>query len=295
MNITSFPTVSVIIPAHNAGNCLPMLIDSLLNQSRKADEILVVDDHSTDSTTDVARRYGILLLQNNTNKGPAAARNLGIKASINEILAFIDADCIADQDWIKNILEEFKDSREKVIVGKINIPKSTFLGDSISALGFPAGGHMGLDKMWRVDNEGRTNHITTANFALRKKTMLKIGLFDETFPYGCEDVEFSIRCRRENIPIYYKKNMIYIHAPRKEFRSFIKWHIVRGRSNYYLKKKIKRVRNFIWLRGWSSMNICRKYVLDVKFPLIIFLLLLSCVLQQVGYLSESAKNKMRTS
>jgi len=295
MNSKSYSTLSVIIPAHDAENCLPMLLDSLVQQSMKPDEIIVVDDHSTDSTKDIALRYGVRVVESKAKKGPAAARNVGITASTSEILAFIDADCIADREWIKNILEEFEDVKEKVIVGQISIPKSTFLGDSISALGFPGGGHVGFDKMWRVDRDGRTDHVTTGNFALRKNTMSRIGLFDETFPYGCEDVEFSIRCMQKNTPIYYKQNMIYVHAPRKDVLSFINWHIVRGRSNYYLKRKIKHVGNLILLRGWSSVNICKKYIFNTKFPLIIFLLLLSCILQQIGYLCEMTKDKTGTS
>ena len=282
--------VSVIIPAHNAEKYLPALLDSLSQQSVKPAEIIVIDDYSIDSTKDIASDYGAKTIKNSGKNGPAAARNLGIKSSTGEILAFIDADCISDKDWIKNIREELNAPKPIIIMGKVEIPKSTFLGDVMSSLGFPAGGHIGFENIWRVNREGKTDHISSCNFALRKETILKVGLFDETFPYpGCEDVELSMRCVQKGIPIYYRKNVVIIHPPRKDLFSFIKWHISRGRGNYHLKRKIGKVGNLIMLRIWSSKNICKKYMFDIKFPFILFFLFLSFVLQQMGYLCEKLK------
>ena len=280
-------SISVIIPAYNAEGCLPALLDSLKDQSRRPDEVLLIDDHSTDNTREVALKYGVNVI-GNVSKGPAAARNLGINTSKCDILAFIDADCVADKDWIKNIAMEFGKPQTRIIMGKVIIPKSTFLGDVISGLGFPAGGHVGFDKMWHVDKDGKTDHIGSGNFAIRKSVIQDVGLFDDTFPYpGCEDVEFSIRCVKKGIPIYYKESAVVIHPPRKTLSSFMKWHLLRGRSNYHLKRKIKKVGSLIRLRIWSSKNICKKYRFDIKLPFIIALLFLSFVLQQVGYLLES--------
>ena len=86
-------TVTAVIPAYNAGKYIARTIDSVLAQIRPADEIIVVDDGSTDDTADVVSRYGskvIYIYQENA--GASAARNAGIKAAGCEWIAFLDGD-----------------------------------------------------------------------------------------------------------------------------------------------------------------------------------------------------------
>ena len=87
------PLVSVVIPTHNR---LPMLcgaIESVLGQSYKGFELIVVDDGSQDGTADHVRRYGPrLLFFSQQRRGVAAARNLGVRCSRGRYLAFLDSD-----------------------------------------------------------------------------------------------------------------------------------------------------------------------------------------------------------
>ena len=91
--------------------------------------------------------------------------------------------------------------------------------------------------------------------------------------------------------IKYEKNVKVQHVPRKDLKSFIRWMIVRGKSNYYFKQKVGKVGGFIKLRLWSTKNMIRKYKFDLKLPLILFLFGLMFILQQCGYVIESRKNK----
>ncbi|HYC00512.1 MAG TPA: glycosyltransferase family A protein [Candidatus Limnocylindrales bacterium] len=85
--------VSCIIPAFNAERYLAAALDSALAQTRPPDQIVVVDDGSTDATAAVAAGYGArVVLLRQANAGPAAARNRGIAASAGDVLAFLDAD-----------------------------------------------------------------------------------------------------------------------------------------------------------------------------------------------------------
>lgn len=88
------PLVSVIIPCFNLAKYLPEAIESVLMQTYRPLEIIVVDDGSTDDTSDVARRYGDrgVKLIRQENKGLAAARNAGLKVASGEYLALLDAD-----------------------------------------------------------------------------------------------------------------------------------------------------------------------------------------------------------
>lgn len=87
------PTVSVIIPVHNAEEFLAEAIESVLGQSVPPQQVIVVDDGSTDQSAQVARRYNnyIQLIQQ-ANAGSAAARNCGVTLAHGDLLAFLDDD-----------------------------------------------------------------------------------------------------------------------------------------------------------------------------------------------------------
>lgn len=102
--MTSFPTVSVVITTFNYATFVVEAIESVLAQTRQADEIIVVDDGSTDRTFEliapyVERRQIRYVCQE--NQGPSAARNLGIHESSGDLLAFLDA----DDTWMPNKLQ----------------------------------------------------------------------------------------------------------------------------------------------------------------------------------------------
>ena len=89
----SEPLVSVIIPNFNYGRFLRAAIDSVLAQSYRNTEVIVVDDGSTDESIDVLRCYGSRLrVVQQANRGVSAARNRGISESAGELVAFLDAD-----------------------------------------------------------------------------------------------------------------------------------------------------------------------------------------------------------
>ena len=87
------PLVSVMIPVFNGASYLPDAVDSVLAQSYHPMEVIVVDDGSTDGTSDVAHRYSEdLLLVRQENAGNGAARNRAVECASGELFAFLDAD-----------------------------------------------------------------------------------------------------------------------------------------------------------------------------------------------------------
>jgi glycosyltransferase involved in cell wall biosynthesis len=83
---------TVIIPAYNASRFLGEALESIFRQTRPADEVIVVDDCSTDDTLAIARRFPVVVLPSRSNQGHAAARNLGIQAAQGDVIAWLDAD-----------------------------------------------------------------------------------------------------------------------------------------------------------------------------------------------------------
>lgn len=93
------PKVSVIIPTYNRATLLPRAVNSVLNQTYRDFELIIVDDGSTDNTKEVIRKYKdprIQYIKHDKNKGGSAARNLGIKMAKGEYIAFLDS----DDEWL---------------------------------------------------------------------------------------------------------------------------------------------------------------------------------------------------
>lgn len=97
------PRVSVIIPAYNTAAYLAETIESVLQQTYRDFEVIVVDDGSSDNTAEVARSFAPpVTVLTKANGGPAAARNLAIQNSTGEFIAFLDSDDL----WVADKLAE---------------------------------------------------------------------------------------------------------------------------------------------------------------------------------------------
>ena len=85
------PTISVVIPCYGQAHFLSEAIESVLRQSRQADEIIVVNDGSPDNTSEVAKKYPVILVEKE-NGGLSSARNAGIKKATSQFIMCLDAD-----------------------------------------------------------------------------------------------------------------------------------------------------------------------------------------------------------
>ncbi len=94
-------TITAIIPCYNAEPHLAEAIESALRQTRPVDEVLVVDDCSTDDSREVARKYPVTLLCTPSNSGHAMARNLGIEAARGDVIVWLDADDFFDPNHVE--------------------------------------------------------------------------------------------------------------------------------------------------------------------------------------------------
>ncbi|MBF0234779.1 MAG: glycosyltransferase [Desulfamplus sp.] len=278
--------LSVIIPAYNAEATLSVLLDSLEKQTFKDFEIIVVDDCSQDATAAIAQTRNLQVISIPENRGPAFARNAGARNAVGEILVFTDSDCCVEPGWLHNIHKEFSTCKNTdAIMGKLKLSPSNLLGNSISALGFPAGGSIGFEKIWKVEHNGYTESLSTCNCALRKDIFWKIGGFDTSFPYaGGEDSLLAYHLVNSDFRIKYCPNVIVYHDARDSFTGFIKWQFRRGISSYIFSTKIANKKSFYSLRIWSSLNIIKYHFSSRKFPLVISLLGLSYLTQIIGYL-----------
>ncbi len=217
-------------------------------------------------------------------------RNQGIRHAQGDIIVFIDDDCWVQERWLESLVGPLMTDRTLLAVtGGTKVPASTFLGDCIAALGFPGGGSLGFEKVWKVSADGFTNHLSVGNCALRRSLFDKTGLFDESMKSGAEDTEFSHRLEKKGIPVKYVPEAYAYHEARATFKEFARWQLRRGRANYHFKKKVGNVGSFVSLRLWSTKNIVKHNLFNWRLPVIMSLQSSSFFLQQIGYLREKAE------
>lgn len=113
-------SISVVIPAWNAALTLTETLDSIAHQSRLPDEVIVVDDGSTDETLAVARAHpmGCRVLHQ-VQGGPAKAANLGWQTATGNWVAFLDSDDLWTADWLANVEQTIASQALDLVLGSM--------------------------------------------------------------------------------------------------------------------------------------------------------------------------------
>ncbi|WP_157930632.1 glycosyltransferase family 2 protein [Glycomyces xiaoerkulensis] len=191
METTPDPThpatsVSVIIPCFNDEDALPLCLEAVKAQSRPPDELIVVDDASTDSSAAVAARFGCRIIRQERNRGVSAARNRGIAAAFGDLLFFLDSDIEPHPDAVERAVAAFERDPDLDIVHGVLDPHP-----------LPGSGAVGR---YLVGRESHLLHRSVgparlARFsvaAARPSVFERFGGFDEGLR-DCEDMEYSAR------------------------------------------------------------------------------------------------------
>ncbi len=186
------PTVSVILPTYNRAHLLCRAIESVLNQTYKDFELIIVDDGSEDNTGELVTRYTdkrIRYVPLEKNMGAAAARNRGIQASRGKYIGFHDS----DDEWLPEKLEKqikiFKTLSPEVGLVYTNMLRVHNNG-STEYLNSPT-----VTQGEIIDSEKLEYHvfgIGIQSTLIRKECFEKVGIFDEEFPRFI-DLELFIR------------------------------------------------------------------------------------------------------
>jgi len=187
---TAHQKVSIVVPVRNEEKSLVRLVESLLAQSHKPDEIVVVDGGSVDNTVGIAKNYvdrGVRVLE----IGPAypgRGRNEGIKAARNDWIALIDAGCVADQRWLENLVRSILDKDVGVVFGLFT-PRIENEWDVAQALAFVGPFSGDGCRPW-----------FTASCLLHKSVWEEVGGFPEHLR-AAEDLVFFERIRSAGVMV----------------------------------------------------------------------------------------------
>ncbi len=241
----NLPFVSVVVASYNEEKYIYKCLNALMAIHYPKDklEIIVVSDGSKDRTVEFTKKYPVKLIDLVTNKGLSYARNAGAKVAKGEIIAYTDADCEPDPDWLYFLVQGF-DNEKVGCVGGPNIthPDDPFIGRcTAQAPGAPT--HVLIDDI-------TADHVPGCNMAFRKEVLEKIGGFDEIFRIAGDDVDIEWTLQKEGYTVRYNPAAQVFHHRRSFIKSYIKQQINYGIGEAFVKQRhperYKGFYNAIW-------------------------------------------------
>ncbi len=213
--------VSIIIPVFNKVEFTKQCIENLaLNTAYKPYEVIIIDNSSSDGTGEFLESLegDVKIITNDTNFGFARSNNQGAKVAKGKYLMFLNNDTIPQPGWLDNMVKIMKERPDVAVVGsKLIYPDNTIqhagvafdVTDSSVRLSHI---YKGFDKEHKAVNYIREmNAVTAACMLVRKNLFLNIGMFDEGFLNGYEDVDFCLRVREMGNKIIYNSESELYH------------------------------------------------------------------------------------
>ena len=225
------PTVSVVVASYNGARTLRACLESLLALKYPSLELILVDDGSTDSTPGLAREFpGVRYLQHPRNLGLSVARNTGITAARGEIVAFTDADCRVDEDWLRYLVADLTGSRFAGMGGPNLLPPDD--SSVAAAVLVSPGGPAPVMLTDRI-----AEHIPGCNMAFWKWALVEIGGFDPVFRRAGDDVDVCWRLQQRGYQLGYSPSGFVWHYRRSTLRDYLKQQHGYGEAEALLERK----------------------------------------------------------
>lgn len=191
-------SVAAVIPHWNRARLLENLLENLAQLTVSFDEIIVVDNGSTDDSVPIARRYGGRVIEMGKNLGFAAAVNRGIETAKSEWIAILNNDVTLAPDWLDALVASAEKRGAWFASGKIlkasdaTVIDGTFDEISRGACAWRCGAGKPDSPMWNKAGPVRFVPMTAAIF--RRELFSEIGGLDENFGSYLEDIDFGLRC-----------------------------------------------------------------------------------------------------
>ncbi len=222
------PSVSVIIPAYNQANFIDKAIESVLRQTYKDFELIIINDGSKDNTEEIIKNYSdfrIRYICHKKNLGISEARNSGIRASRGKYIALLDSDdefLPEKLDMQVKLLRNESSDVGVVCAWSFNVDEN---GNYISKRGLPRKeGYIFEDLLSK-------NYISVPTLLIRRECFEKVGLFDSSLDVQ-EDWDMWIRIAK-----YYKFSLIKIPLAKRRIHP--------NRLSYDLEKKVVTAKRII--------------------------------------------------
>ncbi|OGW35300.1 MAG: hypothetical protein A2010_12415 [Nitrospirae bacterium GWD2_57_9] len=253
--------VSIVIPLYNAEAHIEQVLKAVLEQDfGGALEIIVVNDGSTDRSSQVITPFeaaGKIHVINQENQGAAAATNRGFLAARYRIICSIDSDVVLDRNWLRTVLEEFKDPDVGAVQGYYRTPDTVSFWARM----------MGYDVEKRYDDipDKYVTQVCTGDTAYRKNALDRVGLFDTAFRYGYDN-DMSYRLLQAGYRLVFRKDAQCDHYWKADIKSYIRQQY---RSAYGRMQLVSKHQDKITGDSVSGLRM----ILQVPITLVAMLLL----------------------
>lgn len=254
------PKVSFVIIGRNEEKHLAACISSIvqLNYPQEQKEIIYVDNNSTDSSLEVARRFPITIVALKQQPStPGLARNAGLHAASGEYVHFVDGDMTVDPEWLNHALPVFADERVATVIGRL---QEVHPHKSIYNKFFDLG--------WKIAPIGEIGEPGGGGM-FRVAVLREMGGYDETL-FGAEEIDLGYRLRQRRCKIIRVPHLMARHdMDMKSLGHF--WR--RGvRDGYWEMEMITRYFNWSW-------PLPQDYIWKMNLQIVAFVTLLAMLLR----------------
>lgn len=205
---------AIVIPCFNGEKFVAGCMDALLVQTIQPDEIILVDDGSTDQSVQIARNYPIKIVNHSKNMGLAAARNTAIQSTDADILTYVDVDAYSLPDMHEQLLKHYTDPRISGVGGQgIEACQTT------------------IEDKWRKCHASQSHgkhmifgcdHLFGLCMSYQKKALLEVNGFDTRFRTNAEDVDIGFRINANGGILVYEPEAIVYHQRQDGRESLLK-------------------------------------------------------------------------
>lgn len=267
--------ISVVIPAYNAEKTLRQCLESVLNQTTKDYELIVVDNNSTDKTKDIIREFQKkdtkVKYIFEAKRGRGAARNAGINNASGDIIAMTDTDCVVPEDWLQQLTGPIIYENESAVMGGgKNLIKNYWTINVQDA---------NLQFLKRNRDGEYISLVDTKNFAI-KSSIMKGLMFDSQFE-ALEDSELYLRLKK-TARIRFKPSIEVKHGHKSSFKEVVKLNFDRAYWTVKIYKKFAKVegtkkelmfesisvKNFLSFPFWMMLQFLTRPIREAYFILV---------------------------
>lgn len=248
-------TLSIVIPVFNEEAYLKACLESIAAQVLSPDEVVVVDNNSTDKTAKIAASYKFVKLLKESKQGVAFARDRGLNAAGGDIIARIDGDSILPKDWTLEVLKAFSDAQVAAASGPVHyydmpMPRGNYFINHSMCL-------------YALVAAPACPFLFGTNMAIRRQAWAKIRRQLCAKNNIHEDIDLAIHLSNAGYKIAYDKSLLagasgrrYNDRPR-QFAAYIAM-FRRAYKHHHLFNKTLYPAIFLWCLGYIIFHPTRK-------------------------------------